>query len=273
MQSAFYNPNCVIYNSSDTIYSKATIYGYANSSAQSYAEKYNRNFVLLDEHEHTYSSVVTKEPTCLEEGVRTYTCTAEDCAESYTEAIPALGHSLVKLSAKAATCTETGLTAGEYCTRCDYKVEQTVIAKKDHTVVTDKAVAATCKATGLTEGKHCSVCAAVIVKQEVVPMREHNVVIDPSKEATCTESGYTEGKHCADCGTILVPRNTVPAKGHGDNDGDGKCDSCGTVLNPSKDCSHICHKTGFMGFIYKIIRIFWKLFRIHQTCECGVKHY
>ena len=38
-------------------------------------------------------------------------------------------------------------------------------------------------------------------------------------------------------------------------------------------CSCNCHKTGFMGFIYKIIRIFWKLFRIHQTCECGVKHY
>ena len=43
--------------------------------------------------------------------------------------------------------------------------------------------------------------------------------------------------------------------------------------DPSVNCSHICHKTGFMGFIYKIIRIFWKLFRIHQTCECGVKHY
>lgn len=46
-----------------------------------------------------------------------------------------------------------------------------------------------------------------------------------------------------------------------------------TVINGADSCSHICHKTGFMGFIYKIIRIFWKLFRIHQTCECGVKHY
>ena len=42
---------------------------------------------------------------------------------------------------------------------------------------------------------------------------------------------------------------------------------------PSSTCTHICHKGGFAGFIYKIMRFFWKLFRIHQTCECGVKHY
>lgn len=66
---------------------------------------------------------------------------------------------------------------------------------------------------------------------------------------------------------------------HVDDNNDGECDRCGRKISepassdPSSTCSHLCHKTGFMGFIYKIIRIFWKLFRIHQTCECGVKHY
>ncbi len=48
------NPKCDIfvgttnvYDGSSTIYSKATIYGYSNSSAQAYAEKYSRKFVSL----------------------------------------------------------------------------------------------------------------------------------------------------------------------------------------------------------------------------------
>ncbi len=39
--------------------------------------------------EHTYESAVTEEPTCGQDGVTTYTCSA--CGDSYTEAIPATG--------------------------------------------------------------------------------------------------------------------------------------------------------------------------------------
>ena len=40
-------------------------------------------------HTHSYSSSVTKNPSCGENGVKTYTCS---CGSSYTEAIPASGH-------------------------------------------------------------------------------------------------------------------------------------------------------------------------------------
>jgi hypothetical protein len=40
-------------------------------------------------HEHSYTSKVTKEATCTNDGVRTYTCT---CGKSYTESIAKLGH-------------------------------------------------------------------------------------------------------------------------------------------------------------------------------------
>lgn len=43
----FDNPFCEIYDSKDTISDTATIYGYENSTAQVYAEKYGRNFVSL----------------------------------------------------------------------------------------------------------------------------------------------------------------------------------------------------------------------------------
>ena len=45
-------------------------------------------------HVHKYNSgVVTKEPTCTNTGVKTYTCVDDD--DSYTETIPALGHDYV----------------------------------------------------------------------------------------------------------------------------------------------------------------------------------
>lgn len=41
-------------------------------------------------HTHSYTSSVTKNPTCTENGVKTFVCS---CGSSYTEAIPANGHS------------------------------------------------------------------------------------------------------------------------------------------------------------------------------------
>ncbi len=53
------NSNCEINDNEDTISNTATIYGYSNSTAQEYAEKYNRNFLALDnynceENNHCY---------------------------------------------------------------------------------------------------------------------------------------------------------------------------------------------------------------------------
>lgn len=43
-------------------------------------------------HNHSYTSAVTKAATCTAAGITTYTC---QCGDSYTEAIPATGHSYV----------------------------------------------------------------------------------------------------------------------------------------------------------------------------------
>ena len=42
------NPECVIYNNSETIPSDSTINGYRNSTAKAYADKYEKTFVALD---------------------------------------------------------------------------------------------------------------------------------------------------------------------------------------------------------------------------------
>ncbi|HPF54139.1 MAG TPA: hypothetical protein PLM48_05810, partial [Clostridia bacterium] len=61
-------------------------------------------------------------------GVKTYTCSV--CGGTYTEDIPATGH----------------------------------------TVVVDEGIPATYTSTGLTEGSHCSVCGEILLAQTVVPM-------------------------------------------------------------------------------------------------------
>lgn len=44
-------------------------------------------------------------------------------------------------------------------------------------------------------------------------------------------------------------------------------------VDPSEGCTCLCHKDGFENFIYKILRIFWKIFKINEDCVCGAKHY
>ncbi len=72
------------------------------------------------------SGKVTKQPSCTETGVKTFTCSR--CKKQKTQTVAALGHSPVKVSGKAATCTETGLTDGEKCARCN------AILKKQETI-------------------------------------------------------------------------------------------------------------------------------------------
>ncbi|MBQ6430614.1 MAG: S-layer homology domain-containing protein [Oscillospiraceae bacterium] len=84
---------------------------------------------LTGEHVHSYTATVTA-PTCTEQGFTTYTC---ECGDSYVDRyVAALGHDVVTDAAVPATCTATGLSAGEHCTRCDYMVAQKVVPMLAH---------------------------------------------------------------------------------------------------------------------------------------------
>ena len=241
---------------------------------------------------HSYGSyVTTTSPTCTATGIETAACTR--CSAETTRTIAALGHSPVTDPAVPATCTETGLTAGSHCSRCetDIKAQQEIPAlghswgayiettpatcteageetstcsrcqatrtrsvdALGHSPVTDPAVPATCTETGLTEGSHCSRCDVILTVQQEIPALGHSwgeyvqtiapgcttageetstcsrcqatqtrsvdalghsPVTDPAVPATCTETGLTEGSHCSRCNTILTVQETVPALGH-----------------------------------------------------------
>ena len=82
-------------------------------------------------HTHNYVSKVTKEATCTEAGVLTYTCTSTTGTcdkKTYTEAIPAKGHSFSDEWTIDVEPTET--TPGSkshHCTVCDAKTDVTEI--------------------------------------------------------------------------------------------------------------------------------------------------
>ena len=79
---------------------------------------------LADSHVHTWDDgVVTTEPTCTAEGVKTYTCT--DCGAVKTEAVAALGHSYKNVTTKA-TLTANG-SIKKTCSRCGDVASTTTI--------------------------------------------------------------------------------------------------------------------------------------------------
>ena len=122
-----------------------------------------------------------------------HTVKCENC--SFTWTVP---HNKVTVSAKPATCTEAGYSAGTYCADgCGYDT-RTFSTAEGHKLETITGKAATCTEDGLTDGKKCSVCQEVIVPQEKIPAG-HKLETIPGKAATCTEDGLTDGKKCSVC--------------------------------------------------------------------------
>ncbi len=209
----------------------------------------------------------TTPPACEHTG-GTATCenaaVCEKCGESYGEKAE---HTLVTVDGKEATCTEDGITEGQYCSVCmEVVVSQSVIEAPGHVEVIDEAKAPTCTETGLTEGKHCSVCEKVFVAQTEVPVVAHtydegqwdadcnvcgatrtcahngNKTVVEGKAPTCTEAGLTNGEKCAVCGDVTKNQETIPALGHTEVVDTAKAATCTeTGLTEGKHCS-VCNE-------------------------------
>ena len=117
-------------------------------------------------HTHNYVSKVTKEATCTEAGVLTYTCTSTTGTcdkKTYTEAIPATGHKFsTEWTIDVAPTDTTPGSKSHHCTVCDAKTDVTEIpatgtpeeplAISVTMAETDNDITFTAEATGGKEG-------------------------------------------------------------------------------------------------------------------------
>ncbi len=135
-------------------------------------------------HPHTWNERVTKEATCEESGVLTYSCY---CGESYTIALEAIGHEIMQHQAKAATCESAGWEAYETCERgnCHYTSYKEVPAL-GHDLSSVEEIVATCEESGWTAYASCNRCEYETFPEEI-PAFGHNY----------------DGNECLNCGNLI----------------------------------------------------------------------
>ena len=138
---------------------------------------------------HDYVGTVTTPAACEGEGVKTYIC-QNDAAHTYTEVIPATGH----------TATDA---------------------------VQENLVAAKCEKEGSYDMVvYCGVCGKELSRETfVIPATGHDYVGTETKAPTCTESGLMTYVCANDYKHAYT--KTIPALGHTDENYDCICEVCG----------------------------------------------
>ena len=120
----------------------------------------------------------------------------------------------ITIEAKAATCTEIGWNQYTCCSKCSYSEDYVELPALDHDIVKLDYVAPNCVDTGLTAGQYCTRCDACTVEQEVIPADGHSMVYLQAVPNTCTANGLTAGQYCANCDACTVNQTVVVAPGH-----------------------------------------------------------
>lgn len=192
------------------------------------------------------SGKITKEPTCTEEGVKTFECTV--CGKTKTEKVEALGHDWNNdfTVDKEATCEETGLKS-IHCKRCDIKKDETVIPAKGHVAGEKKienAKEAVCEAGGsYDEVVYCTVCNKEIsrktIKTEAKGHKWDSGKI--TKEPTYTEQG-TRTYTCTVCGKTKTETVDVLKEEYnvGSTYEDATTNAIYRVIVPNQQVEYVC---------------------------------
>ncbi len=83
-------------------------------------------------HTHSFAWVYNDDATCIEDGTETQHCSCGETGETRTKTGTKLGHDIQPLPAKEATCSESGYSAHNGCTRCGYTTDNVTYADALH---------------------------------------------------------------------------------------------------------------------------------------------
>lgn len=209
------------------------------------------------------------EASCITGGTKQLFCSV--CDEVVrSESIPALGHDLVDVERKEATCSEAGYEAYKACSRCSYTTSYKRISPKAHTYdpqsiyptctedltcdvcgevvkaatghyeVVTPGKAATCTSDGTTDYIECFKCKMVVQESVKIPKREHTIVDIPAEASTCSSVGKTAAKQCSECGYYEVYPLYISKIPHTySNKYSTTCSVCGEVKSSeARVCDH-----------------------------------
>lgn len=253
------------------IYSETlTIHGYAGSNAETYANKNGIKFEVINENTTIADSNTGVE---IEYDNSAFECEVElVVSEEEINANIVFGDEFesykaydISLVADGEKVQPNGYVTVKLPIPEGFNAETTVVYYVDDSGNKTKLESTTENGYIVFETNHFSEYVLVDESSRIEPPHVHSYTASITKEATCTENGTTT--YTCSCGDSY--NETIEATGH-DFDG-SKCKNCD--YDKADTCGCNCHKGGFMGFIWKIINFFQKLFKSNQLCKCGVKHY
>ena len=145
---------------------------------------------------------ITKEPTCKEEGEKTFTCTI--CGNTKTEKVSTTDHQHMEIrNQKNPTCKEAGYSGDTYCADCGVKISsgKTIAKTKNHNwdggVITTEP---TCTERG-EKTFTCTICGNTDTKKVNATGHSYGAY-KVVKEPTNKRKGL-KAKTCSVCGKIV----------------------------------------------------------------------
>ena len=181
------------------------------------------------------AGVITTEPTCTEDGIKTFTCNR--CKDTRTEPIEAYGHTWDEEFTvdTEPTCTEEG-SKSKHCANCDERSDVTAIPANGHTFGDwEEITPSTCENSGVQQ-HICDICG--FTETESLDPTGHTwedeLTVDV--EPTCTADG-SKSRHCVNCDAV-TDSEVIPATGHSYGDWEiTKEASCTDTGEKEKTCS------------------------------------
>ena len=222
-------PDISVTDSSIATYSDGKISGVKEGNTTLTASLYGLTITdmpTITVHEcdnHWNDGEITTEPTCIKEGIKTFTCTI--CGDTKTETISKAAdkhlHSEIR-DKKDATCKDEGYTGDTYCTDCGKKISsgQTIAKTDNHNWNTGEITTSpTCKDTGVKTFT-CTICGNTKTETVKKTTKHLHTEIRNKKDATCKDEGYTGDNYCTDCGKkISLGQAVAKTNNHSYDDG------------------------------------------------------